>query len=245
MEKLFPKWSGDIYSKGYSTHNKSLPNVWVQKFRWLPRSLANNGHFAAGMCERAVSKNYLLNSRFACNHYYESTHLFGDAFLKVCEGKMELPTDRGQLESAEILIRVGVSPVFSKCLATMNNKFLEEIAETKSRTYDLLVDANDQYDGFMEYPNYGPEYQLGQLGQTGIRRVTIPKLVQTLFAQEIYTVHYIILKLHEDRGLQDTTLHRIPQFKSVGALRQLEHKKANSVQEQVRIVFLQADEQYL
>ena len=40
--------------------------------------------------------------------------------------------------------------MFSKRLATMNNKYLERFAETKARTYGLLVDTNNLYGGIMQ-----------------------------------------------------------------------------------------------
>ena len=57
------------------------------------------------------------------------------------------------------------------------------------------------------------EYQMGLLDQACNRRVTTPKLVQTLFAKKYYTVHCITLKLYVDRGLKVTKVHRVLQFK--------------------------------
>ena len=80
-------------------------------------------------------------------HYYTCSDLSGDAFLKVSEARVELLTDRSHLEMAENLIRRGVSSVFSKRLATMNNKYLEWFDETKPTTYGLLLNANNLYGG--------------------------------------------------------------------------------------------------
>ena len=57
------------------------------------------------------------------------------------------------------------------------------------------------------------EYQMGLLNQACNRRVTPPKLVQTLFAKKNYTVHCITLKLYVDLGLKVTKIHRVLQFK--------------------------------
>ena len=64
-------------------------------------------------------------------HYYTFSHLSGDAFLKVIEAIVELPTDRSHLEMVENLIRGSVSSMFSKRLATMSNKYLEGFDETE------------------------------------------------------------------------------------------------------------------
>ena len=58
-------------------------------------------------------------------HYYTCSHLSGDAFLEVSKGRVEMLTDRSQLEMAENLIRGGVSPVFSGRLARKNSNYLE------------------------------------------------------------------------------------------------------------------------
>ena len=83
-------------------------------------------------------------------HYYACSHLSGDASLKVSKAGVKLLTDRSHLEMAENLIRGGVSSVFSKRLATMNNKYLERFDETKARTYGFLLDANNLYGGIMQ-----------------------------------------------------------------------------------------------
>ena len=57
------------------------------------------------------------------------------------------------------------------------------------------------------------EYQMELFDQACNRRVTTPKLVQTLFAKKNYTVHYITLKLYVDLGLKVTKVHRVLQFK--------------------------------
>ena len=57
------------------------------------------------------------------------------------------------------------------------------------------------------------EYQLGLLDQACNRRVTTPKLVQTLFAKKKYTVHYVTLKLYVILGVKVTKLDRVLQFK--------------------------------
>ena len=203
-------------------------------------------------------------------HYYTCSHLFGKAFLKVIKARVELLTDRSHLQLAERLITGGVSSVFSKRLATMNNKYLEGFDETNAGTNSFLVDANNLYGGIMQfslplsqceivhvelsrilktandskigfvlevdfdYPdtlhnlhkdfplaptkekndlNMLSEYQMGLLDQARNRRVTTPKLVQTLFAKENYTAHYITLKLYVDLGLKFTKVHRVLQFK--------------------------------
>ena len=56
-------------------------------------------------------------------------------------------------------------------------------------------------------------YQMGVLDQPGSRRVTTPKLVQTLFVEKNYTVHYITLKLYVDVALKVLKVHRVLQFK--------------------------------
>ena len=57
------------------------------------------------------------------------------------------------------------------------------------------------------------EYQMDLLDQACNRRVTRPKLVQTLFTKKNHTVHYITLKLYVDLGLKFTKVHRVLQFK--------------------------------
>ena len=204
-------------------------------------------------------------------HYYTCSRLSGDVFLKVSKARVQLLTDRSHLEIAENLISGGVSSVFSKRLATMNNKYLEGFDETEAGTYGFLVDANNLYGGIMknfplplskfeivdvelstiiktandpeigfvlevdlDYPdalhnmnkdfplaptkekidrNMLSEYQMDLLDQACNRRVTTPKLVQTLFTTKIYTVHYITLKLYVDLGLKVTKVHRVLQFK--------------------------------
>ena len=54
------------------------------------------------------------------------------------------------------------------------------------------------------------EYQMGLAGN---RRVTTPKLVQTLFAKKNNTVHYITIKLYVDLALKVTNVHWVLQFK--------------------------------
>ena len=78
------------------------------------------------------------------------SHLSGDAFLKISKARVELLTDRSHLEVAENLIRGGVSLVFSKRLATINNKYLEGFDETKAGRYGFLVDANNLYGGILQ-----------------------------------------------------------------------------------------------
>ena len=65
---------------------------------------------------------------------------------------MQLLTDRSHLEIAENLIGGGVSSVFSKRLATMNNKYLEGFDETKAGTYGFLADANNLHGGIKQKP---------------------------------------------------------------------------------------------
>ena len=57
------------------------------------------------------------------------------------------------------------------------------------------------------------EYQMDLMDQACNRRVTTPKLVQTLFTKKNYTVHYITLKLYVDLGLKVSKVHRVLQFK--------------------------------
>ena len=83
-------------------------------------------------------------------HYFTCSHLSGDAFLKVSKARVELMTDRMQLEMAENLIRGGVSSIFSKRLATMNNSYLDSFDDSKAISYGLLLDANNLYGGIMQ-----------------------------------------------------------------------------------------------
>ena len=82
-------------------------------------------------------------------HHYACFHLSSDVFLKVRKARLELLTDRSHLERASNLIRRGVSSVFPKPLATMNNKHLQRFDERKARTYGFLVDANNLHGGIM------------------------------------------------------------------------------------------------
>ena len=83
-------------------------------------------------------------------HYFTSSHLSGDAFLKTCEADLELLTDREHLEMAENMIRGGVASIFSKRLFQANNKYLKEFNATEESSYGFLVDANNLYGGVME-----------------------------------------------------------------------------------------------
>ena len=96
-------------------------------------------------------------------------------------------------------------------------------------------------------PNMLSECQVGLLDRGGSRRVTTPKLVETLFGKKNYTVHYISLKLFVDLSLsyQSTWGPSVRTRKVVGAIHQLEHENANSVEEQVRAVIWEADEYFL
>ena len=190
---------------------------------------------------------------------------------KVSKVRFELITEHSQLKMAENLVRVGVSLVFSNCLATMNNKYLKAVDERKARTNGLPVDANNFYGGIMQtipvplrefeiidvelrsslkttnnsdigfvlevdinypdghnnmhndYPlatttiklywNMLSEYQMGFLDQAANRRVTTPKLLQTIFAEDKYTVHYIKLKLYVHLGPKVTKVEQVLQFK--------------------------------
>ena len=63
------------------------------------------------------------------------------------------------------------------------------------------------------------EYQMGLSDPIGNRRVTNPKHVQTLFAKNKYTVHYITLKPHVNLGLNVTKVHQFLQLNKSGSTR--------------------------
>ena len=63
-------------------------------------------------------------------------------------------------------------------------------------------------------------YEKGVLDQPGSRRVTTPVIVQTLFVEKHYTVHYITLKLYVNVALKILQVHRVRQLKQE---KRLEH----------------------
>ena len=108
------------------------------------------------------------------------SHLSGDAFLKISKARVELLTDRSHLEVAENLIRGGVSLVFSKRLATINNKYLEGFDETKAGRYGFLVDANNLYGGILQ------KFPL-PLNEFEIVDVELSTILSTILYLQIYT----------------------------------------------------------
>ena len=83
-------------------------------------------------------------------HYFTSSHLSGDAFLKTCNADIELLTDREHLEMTENMIRGGVASVFSKRFFKANNKYQMSFNPDEESTFGFLVDANNLYGGVME-----------------------------------------------------------------------------------------------
>ena len=83
-------------------------------------------------------------------HYFTSSHLSGDAFLKTCNTDIELLTDRELLEMTQNMIRGGVASVFSKRLFKANNKYQMSFNPDKESTFGFLVDANNLFGGVME-----------------------------------------------------------------------------------------------
>ena len=83
-------------------------------------------------------------------HYFTSSHLSGDAFIKTCNAEIELLTDREHLEMTENMIRGGVASIFSKRLFTANNQYQKTFKPSEESTFGFLVDANNLYGGVME-----------------------------------------------------------------------------------------------
>ena len=108
---------------------------------------------------------------------------------------VELSTILKTANDSEISYVLEVDLDYPDALHNMHKDFL--LAQTKEK-----IDRNML-----------PEYQMGILDQPCNRRVTTPKLVQTLFAKKHYTVHYITLKLYVDLGLKVTKVNRVLEFK--------------------------------
>ena len=75
--------------------------------------------------------------------------LAGDAFLKICQPNLELLTERGHLEMAESLMRVGISSIYNERLFTANNKFLPNFNPNQPESFAFFDDANNLYGGVM------------------------------------------------------------------------------------------------
>ena len=91
-------------------------------------------------------KTYGLDSA----HYFTCSHLSGDAFLKKCWADIELLTDRTHLEMVENMVSGALSSVFEKRFFKANNKYVPKQNYNEYDTYDVLLDANNLYDGVRE-----------------------------------------------------------------------------------------------
>ena len=91
-------------------------------------------------------KTYGLDSA----HYFTCSHLSGDAFLKKCWADIELLRDRTHLEMVENMVSGAVSSVFGKRFFKANNKYVPKQNYNEYDTYEVLLDANNLYDGVRE-----------------------------------------------------------------------------------------------
>ncbi len=95
---------------------------------------------------RTPHKSYGLDAA----QYFSASNLSGDAYLKLCDARIELITNREHLEIAENLKRGGVASVFSNRFFQANNKLLDNYDETEPSTFGFMIDANNLYGGIME-----------------------------------------------------------------------------------------------
>ena len=83
-------------------------------------------------------------------YYFTSSHLSGDAFIKICRADLHLLTDREHLEKAENMIRGGVGSIYSKRFFRANKKYMNSFNPDDELSFGLLLDANSLYGGVME-----------------------------------------------------------------------------------------------
>ena len=146
MDELSSIWSGVNYSTELSTCNKSLVFGCETPCSYHDLYLTTDTLLLASVIEQIRKVSYSTYGLHSV-HYYTCSNLSGDAYMKASKASVELLTAGSHLEMAKNLIRGVISSVFSKHLATMNNKYLEAFDETKARLCRLLVDANNLYDG--------------------------------------------------------------------------------------------------
>ena len=83
-------------------------------------------------------------------HYFTSSHLSGDAFIKILRGDLHLLKDREHFEMAENMIRGGVASIFSKGIFRGNNKYLNGFNPDYESIFVLILDANSLYGRVLE-----------------------------------------------------------------------------------------------
>ena len=88
-------------------------------------------------------------------HYYTSPNLSANLFLEVSQAGDHLLSDCTLFSMSWNLIRVGISSVFSKHLASMMNEYLEDFDDNNATTYGLLVEANNLWWNQAKFPASG------------------------------------------------------------------------------------------
>ena len=130
-EKNFPTFGcqtlGDYYNLYLKTDTLLLACV-VEEFRKL-----------------CYDDTYGLDS----GHYFTSSHLSADSFIKICRADLHILTDREHLEMAENMIRGGVASILSKRFFRVNNKNMNSFNPDNESSFGLLLDANNLFGGVM------------------------------------------------------------------------------------------------
>ena len=83
--------------------------------------------------------------------YFTAAHLAEGAFLKTTRTRLELLSDRTQLDMIESMIRGCMASVYFRRYAVVNNKYCKHFNLEDDSTFLFFVDANSPYGSVMQH----------------------------------------------------------------------------------------------